>query len=76
MLVKAQFLKTASWDLRVGEARVLRVVGLGDGDTFVYLDDRDNVSRVQQGFEESRVVPWNVQQVLNDVLDPHGVEAG
>jgi len=61
-------------DLRSGEARALLVSGLGAADTLVFLDASDQVSRVRQGATESRVVPWPVEQVLRDVLDPHAIE--
>lgn len=58
-------------DLRSGEARALRVSGLGPEDTLVFLDTNDQVKRVRQGGSESSVVPWSVEQVLRDLLDPH-----
>lgn len=60
--------------LRFGEARVLRVSGLGPSDTLVFLDASDQVSRVRQGVNETKVVPWTVEQILRDVLDPHVTE--
>lgn len=64
----------APQDLRSGEARVLRVSGLGASDTLVFLDASDQVSRVRQGAAETKVVPWAVEQILRDVLDPHVME--
>lgn len=70
--VNANFIRAQ--DLRVGEARALRVTGIGPADTLVYLDASDQVSRIRQGHTESNVVPWGVEQVLRDVLDPHATE--
>lgn len=72
MTLNAVFI--APQDLRSGEARALLVSGLGESDTLVFLDASDQVSRVRQGATESRVVPWPVEQVLRDVLDPHAIE--
>lgn len=60
-------------DLRKGEARALRVTGLSPEDTIVFLDTADQVSRIRRGSLETQVVPWPVEQVLRDLLDPHAV---
>ncbi len=63
-------------DLRAGDARAVRITGIGgigreeDETVIVFLDKDDNVSRVCQGQEETRIVSWQVRQVLLDLLDP------
>lgn len=76
MAAAAHFLRFANAaDLRAGDARALRITGIGTDDeddtVVVVLDADDNVRRLHQGGEETTVVPWNVQQVLFDLLDPH-----
>lgn len=63
-------------ELRSGEARALRLVGLAPQETIVFLDAKDEVSRVREGGRETVHPSWAVQQVLRDVLDPHELSDG
>ncbi len=65
--------RTVQRPIQAGEARVLRLSGLDGGDALVYLDARDNVSRVEVGTAELSHIPWDMQQLINDAVDPHAV---
>lgn len=52
-------------ELRVGEARVLRVSGLRSGrSALVFVDSVERVSRVRIGAQELFHIPWEVQQAM------------
>ncbi len=70
-VVRVQFRQPP--DIRAGEARVLHISGLDDGDTFVFLGDADDVKRVHRAGADIGFIPWDVQQIVNDMCDPHAV---
>jgi len=66
--MKAHVTFVREGDLQAGEAFQVRISGIGYGDTHVFLDANNHVTRVREtGGKDTHTPSWQVEQVLRDL---------